>query len=128
MTTFYCPNCWREVQEDTTICPACGTDIPSFWHSMSYEEKLIHALKHPEPTTVMRSVWLLGEMKVAPAVPTLISLAEQTKDLYILREIVRTLAKIDTEACRQALTRLTRHPATMIRREAENLLKHLSCE
>ena len=125
MTTFYCPNCWEEIPEKTTRCPACGMDIPRFWSSMSYEEKLIHALGHPEPNTVMRAAWILGERKTIRAVPALIHLIDQTKDPYIAREAAQALAKIGTPPCRQALKRLTRHPVSMVRREAKTLLGRL---
>ncbi len=85
---------------------------------MSYEEKLVHALNHPEPTTVMRAAWLLGEKRVKASVPSLLRLTEETKDLYILLEVTRALGKIDTPESRQALKRLAHHPARMIAREA----------
>ncbi len=122
MTTFYCPNCWKEIPEETIRCPACGTDIPHFWSSLSYEDKLIHALGHPEPTTVIRAAWILGERKTTRAVPSLIHLIGRTKDPYIIREAARTLAKIGTPPSRKALEQLARHPVSMIRREAKILL------
>ncbi len=124
MVTFYCPNCWRELKHDAVTCPACGTDISRFWASMSYKKKLIHALGHPEPTTVMRVAWLLGEMKVEKAVPNLICLIDKTTDIYIALEVTRALGKINTPQCRQALAGLTRHPASMIHREAGKILNN----
>ena len=123
MTTFYCPKCWGEMKEDLKICPHCGADIPKIWASFSYEDKLIHALGHPEPTTVMRSAWLLGEKKVEKAVPALIELIKSTRDIYITLEATRALGKINTPDCRQALSDLTHHPVRMISREARMILK-----
>ncbi len=125
MTTFYCPKCWGEMKENVDTCPHCGADIRRIWSTLSYEDKLIHALNHPEPTTVMRAAWLLGEKKVERAAPALISLIKRTKDLYIILEATRALGKIGTPPCREALKALTRHPVQMIAREAQDILRHL---
>ncbi|RTZ92625.1 MAG: HEAT repeat domain-containing protein [Deltaproteobacteria bacterium] len=123
MTTFFCPNCWKEIPGSTEICPHCGIDITRFWTSMNYEQKLIHALGHPEPTTVMRAAWLLGERGLEEAVPALVELTEKTDDIYIILEAVRALGKINTPASRKALRSLSDHSAAMIRREVKEILK-----
>lgn len=62
MVHFYCPVCWEELAEDLPQCPRCGAAIHDTWNSKSYLEKLILALNHPEPSTVLRAVWLLGQL------------------------------------------------------------------
>ena len=41
MAHFYCPFCWKELDEDLPQCPYCGGEIHGFWKSKSYLEKLI---------------------------------------------------------------------------------------
>lgn len=45
-----------------TTCPCCGADLRDFT-GKSYEEKLILALRHPEPTIPIRAAMILGELK-----------------------------------------------------------------
>jgi HEAT repeat protein len=124
MTIFYCPYCWHEIPENCDVCPFCGEKVTHSWASLSYEEKLINALGHPEPTTVMRAAWLLGEKQVEHAIPALLRLIETTSDVYIILEAVKALGKIDTPESRKALLNLSDHPVSMIRREIKDFFKH----
>jgi hypothetical protein len=45
--TYYCPSCWNEARNGSD-CASCGADLGQF-ASESYEQKLIRALRHPEP-------------------------------------------------------------------------------
>ena len=85
MVTFYCPGCWHDFDEDLVCCPKCGLVISEFWNSKDYLEKLILALRHPEPTTPARAAWLLGKIRDWRAVAALIDAAKGTSDLYLAR-------------------------------------------
>jgi HEAT repeat protein len=118
MVTFYCPGCWHDFDEDLVRCPDCGLVIHEFWESKDYFEKLIVALRHPEPTTPIRAAWLLGKIKDPRAVAALIDIAKGTNDLYLAREAVKALGAIDTIQARYFLRTLADHPVRMIRAEA----------
>jgi len=85
-------------------------------------EKLIISLHHPQKETPIRAAWLLGQLKDAQAVPSLIDLVEKTDDVYIVRAAVQALGKIDTPEARQFLGTLAEHHAKMIRDEVERIL------
>jgi HEAT repeat protein len=118
MVTFYCPGCWHDFDEDLVRCPDCGLVIHEFWDSKDYFEKLIVALRHPEPTTPIRAAWLLGKIKDPRAVVALIDIVKGTNDLYLAREAVKALGAIDTIQARYFLRTLADHPVRMIRAEA----------
>ena len=118
MVTFYCPGCWHDFDEDLVRCPDCGLVIHEFWESKDYFEKLIVALRHPEPTTPIRAAWLLGKIKDPRAVVALIDIVKGTKDFYLAREAVKALGAIDTIQARYFLRTLADHPVRMIRAEA----------
>ena len=118
MVTFYCPGCWHDFDEDLVRCPDCGLVIHEFWESKDYFEKLIVALRHPEPTTPIRAAWLLGKIKDPRAVVALIDIVKGTNDFYLAREAVKALGAIDTIQTRYFLRTLADHPVRMIRAEA----------
>jgi predicted amidophosphoribosyltransferase len=95
MVHFYCPLCWKEFDEDLPQCPHCSRDIHGFWKSKSYLEKLIVALGHPEPSTVMRAVWLLHQLGDRRAVEPLKRLMDKTQDIYVRRAARRTLDELE---------------------------------
>ena len=118
MVTFYCPGCWHDFDEDLVRCPDCGLVIHESWDTKDYFEKLIVALRHPEPTTPVRAAWLLGKIKDPRAVVALIDIVKGTKDFYLAREAVKALGAIDTIQARYFLRTLADHPVRMIRAEA----------
>jgi len=85
MVHFYCPACWKELADDLPQCPDCGAEIHNIWRSKSYLEKLLLALNHPEPSTVMRAVWLLGQLGDRRAVEPLERLLDKTNDVFVIR-------------------------------------------
>lgn len=71
--TFYCPECWKEINAVEETCPFCNADILKY-EGMDYEKKLINALRHTEPETVLRAVYIVGRLKSEKAVKPLITL------------------------------------------------------
>jgi hypothetical protein len=89
----YCPECWNSLSKDVRICPHCGVDIPALWESKDWVEKLIVALRHPEPNTRLRATWLLGKLDDSRAVDALIDLVNTSQDIYLVGEAVLALGQ-----------------------------------
>jgi HEAT repeat protein len=122
MTRFYCPGCWKDFEKDFIRCPFCGLNIHVFWSSRDHVEKLILALRHPEPSTPIRAAWLLGKTKDPRAVAALIDLLKTTRDIYIARAAVEALGETGAPDAELFLENITTHPVTMIRKEVERIL------
>ena len=125
MVRYYCPGCWQDSEEDISPCPCCGLRIHEFWDSKDRVEKLIIALHHPEPETMYRAAWLLGEAKDARAVKPLIQLIQESDDVYAAHAAVKALGEIGNAEAREFLRILLTHPAQMVREEAEAILSRL---
>lgn len=92
--TYYCMNCWSEIEKDTIICPNCGYDQQKLSNE-SFSNKLLKAINHPEPQTIIRAANILGELKIKEAIPSLLSKLETEKDPFIIKAVVESLLKID---------------------------------
>jgi quinoprotein glucose dehydrogenase len=107
-----------------TICPVCGADLQDF-SSKSYEEKLIIALQHPEPTVPIRAATILGELRSNAAVEPLIDVAISVDDPYIQEAAVVALGRIGDVRAISCLDLLSREGAVRVRAAAERTLKNL---
>ena len=92
--TFYCANCWNEINKDTEFCPHCGTK-QSVLKQESFAKKLIRALKHPEPSTPIRAAVILGELGSKEALPYLIELTKISTNPFILKAALSSIKKIE---------------------------------
>jgi len=118
---FFCPACWKELPGDLNFCPHCYAQISS-WSENTFVEKLLQALSHPEPLTQIRAVYVLGEKKIAEAVPALTVLFRRSKDLFLQSEIVEAMGKIGSEAAISLLLKALCHPSFIVRGEAARSL------
>lgn len=121
--TYFCPSCWSEVGRATT-CPNCGAELRDFSRS-SYEEKLISALQHLEPTVPLRAAVILGELGSLAAVEPLIDLAPSVKDPYIQEAAVEALRRIGDSRARSCLDFLSREGSVRVRAAAERAVRTL---
>jgi HEAT repeat protein len=119
--TYFCPSCWSEVGGAAT-CPNCGADLHNF-AGYSYEEKLIRALRHPEPTAPIRAATILGELRSRAAVEPLLELATGSPDPYIQEAAVEALGRIRDTRALSCLDQLSRQGAVRVRAAAERALK-----
>lgn len=117
----FCPVCWSEVGE-AGKCPKCGSDLRALDQS-DYEQKLIRALRHPEPTTPIRVAEILGELRSAAAVEPLIELASGGSDPYIQEAAVIALGRIGDLRAVGCLQALSREGAVRVRLAAQSALK-----
>ncbi len=91
---YYCSNCWSEINKDLEICPYCGNS-QFLLNQEPFEKKLIRALTHPEPTTVVRAIKILGELKSKNALPDLFEIIKTQHDPFVVSEAVKSILEID---------------------------------
>jgi HEAT repeat protein len=122
----FCPSCWQEVQANTA-CPACGADLQA-WDRASYDEKLIRALEHPEPTVPLRAATILGERGCVGAVEPLMALARSSRDPYLQEAAAEALGRLGDPRARATLERLVRDAPLRVRLAARQALTRLARE
>jgi HEAT repeat protein len=124
MIFFYCPNCWSRIKEDERICPECKAEIKSFDH-LSYFERLVRALNHPERTTRIRAAYILGDLGDPRAIKPFTEVVEKPRgieDVFFIEMVAIALGKLDREGALPILIRLMDHPSFLVRRAALNSL------
>jgi HEAT repeat protein len=121
--TYFCPDCWSEV-DTATVCPKCGADVSDF-AGETYEEKLIRALRHPEPTVPVRAAAILGELGSRVAVEPLLKIAQRSSDPYIQEAAVQALGRIGDGRAFDCLRRLSQEGALRVRAVAKIALETL---
>ncbi len=112
--TFYCSNCWKEIDEQIIICPNCGADQEKL-DKESYVEKLIRSLNHPEPSTPVRVAGILAQLKAKDAVPPMLEKLKTEKDPFIIFAIVDALLKIDMNLTQEIQKILGSNPPSIIK-------------
>ena len=114
MEIYFCPNCWRWGPTVQEHCPACGYALADY-HALSYDERLVRAVRHPIQENRMIAVELLGKRRYAPAVAVFADLLATERDYYTIREVARALRRIDTPESRAVLDRLRYHSSPLVR-------------
>ena len=101
---YYCPHCWKEIPPGTDPCPHCGESTDEA--GLTFVERLIRTLCHPEPTRAGLAIDILAERLREPrAVEPLIELMSTSKDAAILRQAARGLGLLgDRRAARPLAT------------------------
>ena len=102
------------------LCPHCGYAI-SEYESLSYEKKLICALKHIVRENRMMAIQMLGELQSHAALPYFADILETEEDFYVIREITHALNKIGGEESKKLIRRLKTHKSKLIRSMAKRL-------
>jgi hypothetical protein len=115
VTTFFCPQCWKEIPESALECPHCCYDL-SGYERLSYEEKLILALRHPLPENQLMAVRLLGDLRSVRAVDCFQKMLAIETEFYLVREVVRSLRRIGTAEAAAAVMGLRGHPSHLVRK------------
>jgi len=122
MIVFYCPLCWAEFTKNTAHCPRCGAALHDAADQDEYTVKLMRALKHPEPTTVVRAAALLGTLRECRAVQPLLTLLASANDPYILESAVEALGAIGEGAALDGLIEALAHSYVRVRGKAAEAL------
>jgi hypothetical protein len=121
MPAYYCPRCWNEINPGDDDCSRCSYRMRDY-DDLCYERKLLHALDHPIRETRMMAIQLLGELRSTPALPAFNSILRTDKDIYVIREIARTLARIGNDESLDLLETLRSHGSSLVWKLAEELL------
>ena len=93
---WFCPNCWQQIERKTNKCPHCNYNLIEF-EKISYEDKLILALKNPMRENRMFSIYMLGQISSTKAVKPLYELSCSSSDTIELFYIAKTLKLINTK-------------------------------
>lgn len=89
----------------------------------SYQEKLIGALTHPLPSARARICWLLGENKVATAVPALMRIAGSDPDIYVQKAALEALGNLQDPRAVALLVRVQNGPNRFLAAAAQKSLE-----
>lgn len=117
---FFCPHCWKEVNAQADSCGYCSYDLKKY-KNLSYEEKLINALRHPVRENRMIAIQVLGKLRSRKALPMFASILETEEDFYIIREIMLALEKIGGAESKKILLCLKTHKSRLIRSAVQQL-------
>jgi HEAT repeat protein len=124
MATFFCPNCWYEIEYGTQRCQKCGYDI-SQDNEFSYEEKLIAALSHPVHESRLIAAQVLGELHSMKALKHFARILQRNrKDYYLSHAILEALQKIPHPESKRIMERARHNSIALIRQEAEEIINH----
>lgn len=115
MVHFFCPNCWREIGESNLQCPYCGFELSKFTE-LSYEQKLLIALRHPVKEIRRSVVFIVGEKKLEESVEFLEKIVDEEEDPIVLIEVAKALEKINTEKSEKVLEKMRAHRFPIISR------------
>ncbi len=107
MVTYYCPYCWETIPAGTRACPACGAPLEE--DSRDIIAKYIAALSHPQAETRLRAAWILGQMRAARAIESLVEVvtARGYGDPYLLAAAAESLGQIGGDEAEKALVALS---------------------
>ena len=123
---YFCPSCWNEIKNED-VCPECGVDLKELAQE-GYEEKLIRALRHPEPTTPIRAAAILGEIGSKEALEPLMELINSSPDPYIQEAAAIALGKIGDSRAILCLERWIAEGAVRVQLAAQQAIQSIGRE
>ncbi len=118
MMHFFCPCCWKEIKESDNFCPFCKYELITY-SSLSYEEKLIFALKHPVKEIRRTIVFLIGMKKLTKGIKELERMLFQEEDPIISLEIIKALENIGTKEAIKVIRKGKTHRNRLISKFCE---------
>ena len=92
--TFYCINCWEEIDEGIIICPNCGANQEEL-DKENYVKKLIRSLNHPEPSTPARAASILARLNAKEAIQPMLEKLKTEKDPFIISAFAEAILSLD---------------------------------
>lgn len=124
MLTFFCPQCWNEIEEDTEQCPHCGFDLRQL-PTLSYDERLVLSLRHSVAEYRLTAARILGQRGAVAALPAFQRIIETEHDYYLLREVLYALLNIKDPLSAALLQQATEHPSQLVSQLARELSARL---
>jgi len=125
MMTYFCRNCWNEINERQSVCPQCGAK-QSELDDETFVAKLIRALNHPEPQTPIRAAYILGKLRTNEAIPALLDVVHKNRDFFIVAAAIDALGEIGNRKIINELQELLiQNPPLPIRIAAERAIRNL---
>lgn len=122
MATFFCPNCWHEIEYGSQHCQECGYDI-SQDNQNSYEEKLIAALSHPVHESRLIAAQVLGELHSIKALKHFARILKRNRsDYFFSHAILEALQKIPHPDSQRIVEEARHNSIALIRQEAEEII------
>lgn len=121
---IYCTKCWKDNPAYSNECLHCGAQLER-GNSIDFVTKLIHALQHPEPMTVERAAWILGELKAHEARDALIELLQTSQDMGALEKAVEALGKIGDDRAIDVLSHMLTRSYLPVRVKVVEALKRI---
>ncbi len=120
---YYCPACFAPVEREAVQCPACGVNIRDWEETHTYTERLIHALRHPNPEARMSAIISLGNRgDVKAAIPLAECALAHPLDIVQGMAIMESLCRLPWGQEKQAaLELLSRHPSRLIRQAVQDI-------
>jgi len=121
--TYFCTNCWKELDKAAAVCPACGSHQEQL-RQESFVQKLIRALHHPEPETPIRAAYILGELRASQAKDELADILHSSPDPYIAAACAEALGKIGGASALATLqTALNKSRSIIVKRAVHSALQ-----
>jgi len=126
MATYYCPNCWKIIEQNQNTCPDCGFVLEEF-SKLSYEEKLQSSLSHPVPERRIIAAQILGELKSKDAFEQFKKIVySNNPDYYFMKVILKAVAGFNHPDCLKILKKATRNPSILVSTFAQELIDELT--
>ncbi len=99
---WFCPFCWKEIEEKAIFCPFCQGNLEKF-QSLSFEEKLLLGLKSPICQNRMFVIKTLGRIKSEKAVKPLCEHLNAPVDPYEIMETLKALKLIGSKEAEECI-------------------------
>jgi hypothetical protein len=122
MTSYWCFHCYalNPRPEGPCICCGCSVDPP---HALTYEERLIWALGHPDGDRALVAAKVLGARRAECAVPALRKIVEDGQDPFLAVAALRSvIAIVGAHRVRAWLGYVARGDSFMVRAVAQDAL------
>lgn len=120
MLTFFCPQCWNEIDEDAKQCPHCSFDLSQL-NTLSYDERLVLSLRHSVAEYRVTAARILGQRGAVTALPAFKTIVETERDYYLLKEILYALLNINDPLSAELMQQAAEHPSRLVSQLAQEL-------
>lgn len=119
---LYCPGCYEINEWGSETCARCGAPLRGP-EGETYVQRLVWALRHPEPSTALRAATILGKLGAPKAAEPLAEVLEDpASDPYVRAAAAVSLGRIGNEKPRSALIRALEHGPVSVRLAAAEAL------